>query len=71
MMETDELEVTMAPAYMLRDIYFIFRTNAEEVEIDTNYKSVSHQLSFMEIRFINDHYPFIEIEKFKIKKKIF
>jgi hypothetical protein len=70
-MEFQVLEVAMAPAYMIRDIYFIFRTNGEEVEINSKSRNVTHQLSFMEIRFINDNYPYLEIEKYRIKTKIY
>ena len=65
------LDVAMAPAYMIMDLYFIFRSNGEEVEIDLKTNLVTHQLSFSELRYINDNYPFIAIDKFKIKKKTF
>lgn len=70
-METEEIEVVMVPAYVRRNIYFIFRSNSEEVEIDTQTKLITNQLSFKELVFIKDNYPFIEIDKYKIKKKEF
>lgn len=66
-----KIDVVMAPAYMIVNLYFIFRTNGEEVEIDLKTNLVTHQLSFSELRYINDNYPFIMIDKFKIKKKNF
>ncbi len=66
-----ETPVVMVPAYVSNGNYFIFRSNGEEVQIDSFNRFVSHQLTNIEMQFINDNYPFIDIEKFTIKKKIF
>jgi len=70
-MEMQDFDVAMAPAYMISDIYFIFRSNGEEVEINLKTNLITHQLSFREINFVNDFYPFIKIENYKIKKKTY
>ena len=69
--ENDDFDVVMAPAYMIVDMFFIFRSNGEEVEIDLKSKSVTHQLTFIELRFIKNYYPFMTIENYKIKKKTY
>lgn len=66
-----ETSVVMIPAYISNGNYFIFRSNGEEVQIDSINRFVSHQLTSIEMQFINEYYPFIDIEKFTIKKKIF
>lgn len=66
-----ETPVVMVPGYLQNGNYFIFRSNGEEIQIDSFNRFVSHQLTNIEMQFINDNYPFIDIEKFTIKKKIF
>lgn len=70
-MKYSNTPVVMAPAYKLIDVYFIFRNNGEEVEINVEKKSSTHQLTFNEIGFINENYPFIKVEQFKLIQKTF
>ena len=64
-------DIAMSISFQSNYIYYIFRNNAEQVEIDIKNKVVSHQLSFSEMKFIDDHYPLFEIDKFLIRKKIY
>ena len=64
-------EIAISVSFQNPNILFLFRNNGEEVEIDTKNGFVTHQLTFSEMRFIDDYYPFINISRFKIKKKIY
>ena len=64
-------EVAISVSFQNPELMFLFRNNGKEVEIDTKNGFVTHQLTFSEMRFIDDHYPFINISKFKFKKKIY
>lgn len=61
----------MAVSFLSPDIYYIFRNNGEQVEINLKTKTVSNQLTFSEIKFIEDNYPLIPITSFLIRKKVF
>ena len=52
-------------------VYYIFRNNYEQVEIDISIRTVSHQLTFSEIGFIEENYPLWKIGGFLIRKKIY
>ena len=64
-------EIAISISFKDPSILFLFRNNGEEVEIDTKNHFVTHQLTFSELRFIDDNYPFINISNFKVKKKIY
>lgn len=63
--------IAMAVSFVSPDIYYIFRNNGEQVEVDIKNKVVSHQLTFSEMKFIDDNYPLIRISTFLIRKKVF
>jgi hypothetical protein len=63
-------DVAMAPAHIIsKDIYFIFRSNGEEVEINVKERTSTYQLTFKEMTFIEKHYPHIDIFKYKVIQK--
>lgn len=64
-------EVAISISFRDPNILFLFRNNGEQIEIDTKNNFVTHQLTFSELRFIDDNYPFINISNFKVKKKIY
>ena len=64
-------EIAVSVSFQNPNLMFLFRNNGEEVEIDTKNKFVTHQLTFSEMRFLDDNYPFIKISEFKFKKKVY
>lgn len=64
-------ETAMAVSFKSSEIYYIFRNNGEQIEIDVKNKTVSNQLIFSEINFIDENYPFFKIETFLIRKKTY
>ena len=63
--------VAISVSFNIPDVYYIFRNNYEQVEIDIKIKTVTHQLTFSEIRFIEENYPLWKIGNFLIRKKIY
>lgn len=66
-----ELEVIMTPAYLIRGIYYIFRNDGQEVEINNKNQTSTHQLNLLEVIFINNYYPQIQTENLKTTIKIY
>lgn len=64
-------ETAIAVSFKDPSILFLFRNNGEEVEIDNKNQYVTHQLTFSELRFFDDNYPFVNISNFKVRKKIY
>jgi hypothetical protein len=52
-------------------VYFIFRKDGVEVEIDLYLKTVSHSLMTNEIEFLKMYYPFIYLSELKVEVKAF
>ena len=64
-------DIAVSVSFNSPDIYYIFRNNYEQVEIDIKIKTVTQQLTFSEIRFIEENYPLWKIGSFLIRKKIY
>jgi len=61
-------KVAMAPAFYLKDTYFIFRTTREQITITVTGKSFisTHFLHHEEIKHIEKYYPLLDTINYKI-----
>jgi len=63
--------IAMAPAFSRDNVYFIFRSAREQVEIEVMKRSVigTHELTSDELKHISLYFPWIDILKYKVIKK--
>lgn len=62
-------EVAIAKSTIDGNIYYLFRDNNMEIEIDIKLKIVSEQLTIKEFHFLESYFPYIELKRFKIRTK--
>ena len=62
-------EVAIAKSTFDSNIYYLFKDNNVEVEVDIKRKTVSFHLSFKEIKFLEDMFPHLDIHRFRITPK--
>ena len=51
------------------NLFYLFRDNNIEVEVNIKIKTSTHQLTFKEIDFLEQQFPYLDVHQLKIRTK--